>query len=126
MLFVDKLDKVWVFYLYCFSDSYFCCSISADPQPASSQTYRGLFEEQGNESFFKCLSMYVCQYLEQGTVVFPTCVVALWEGISVTSPLGSDRKAAKFLYLAICYCCVPCLPCVIYGLSCQLSFSFPF
>ncbi|OXB82109.1 UNVERIFIED_CONTAM: hypothetical protein H355_008988 [Colinus virginianus] len=48
---------------------------ASDLQPGSSQKYRGHFEEQGSDSFFKCLSMYVCQYPVQGVVVFPTCVV---------------------------------------------------
>lgn len=54
---IDKLCGVWVF--YCFPKCCFCCCISADLRPGGSQTYQGLFEERENDSFFKCLSVYV-------------------------------------------------------------------
>lgn len=57
-----------------------CCCASADGRPGSSQTFRGLFEERANDSFFKCLSMYVCPELSVPPVkAFPLAVQPYWE-----------------------------------------------
>lgn len=55
------IDKLWCLGLPSrwSPDRSFCSHIPADVRPGSSQTYRGLFEERENDSFFKCLSMYV-------------------------------------------------------------------
>lgn len=49
---------------------------ASDPQPGSSQTYRGLFEEQGNDSFFKCLSINSSWILT--TTLVLSVLVLLW------------------------------------------------
>lgn len=55
------IDKLWCLGLFshCSPDRSLCSPIPADLRPRGSQTYRGLFEERENDSFFKCLSMYV-------------------------------------------------------------------
>lgn len=101
---------------YCFPKCCFCCCISADLRPGSSQTYRGLFEERENDSFFKCLSVYVYSRMfvpskeDNGLCSVCVCMGALVQDLkSATSLLGSGCIALKIVYLTV-IATFPCWP----------------
>lgn len=85
----------------------FVLLFSADGRPGSSQTFRGLFEERANDSFFKCLSMYVCPRLsvpsEGGKGLFSVSA-ALLGGLKVSKSLGCT--ASQFcVWPLVLLCC---------------------
>ncbi|NWI30975.1 TMM59 protein, partial [Sula dactylatra] len=65
---------------------------ASDLRPGSSQTYRGLFEERENDSFFKCLSMYVYSRTsvpsKEANGLSSVCMVALLWDLKVLQKLS--------------------------------------